>query len=105
MFSSDAIQNQDSIQYGTSEDVSLLITFLPAFLFPRGECKVANIICAGVPLGDTPHTWFYRTVIPFLPNAAAPSYLTLCIRCPRNRRSRDNRLSRLQSADVPTRGQ
>jgi hypothetical protein len=40
-----------SIYYGTSQDVSLLITFLPAFLFPQGQAAFANIICAGISLG------------------------------------------------------
>jgi hypothetical protein len=40
-----------SIYYGTSQDVSLLITLLPAFLFPQGQGAFANIICAGISLG------------------------------------------------------
>lgn len=40
-----------SIYYGTSQDVSLLVTFLPAFLFPQGQCSFANLICAGISLG------------------------------------------------------
>ena len=42
---------QDSIQYGTSQDVSLLITFLPHVLFPQSECTFANIIASGISLG------------------------------------------------------
>ena len=44
-------QDMYSIQYGTSQDVSFLITFLPYFLFPGGETRVENVLCAGVSLG------------------------------------------------------
>ena len=44
-------QDMYSIQYGTSQDVSFLITFLPLFLFPDGKTKFANVLCAGVSLG------------------------------------------------------
>jgi hypothetical protein len=40
-----------SIYYGTSQDVSLLVTLLPAFLFPQGQSAFANIVCAGISLG------------------------------------------------------
>jgi len=44
-------QDMYSIQYGTSQDVSLLITMLPFFLFPDGKTKFKNVLCAGVSLG------------------------------------------------------
>ena len=44
-------QDMYSIQYGTSQDVSFLITMLPFFLFPDGKTKFENIVCAGVSLG------------------------------------------------------
>ena len=40
-----------SIQYGTSQDVSFLITMLPFFLFPHGKTRFENVLCAGVSLG------------------------------------------------------
>lgn len=40
-----------SIQYGTSQDVSFLITMLPIFLFPGEKTTVENVLCAGVSLG------------------------------------------------------
>lgn len=37
--------------YGTHQDVSYLITFLPAFIFPEGRHHVAKNIVVGVSLG------------------------------------------------------
>lgn len=44
-------QDMYSIQYGTSQDVSFLITMLPLFLFPDGKTRFENVVCAGVSLG------------------------------------------------------
>ena len=44
-------QDMFGIYYGTAQDVSMLVTFLPHYLFPRGEGRVENWICTGVSLG------------------------------------------------------
>lgn len=44
-------QDMYAIQVGTSQDVSFLITFLPAFLFPEGKMRIENVVVAGVSLG------------------------------------------------------
>lgn len=56
-----------SIYYGTSQDISLLITFLPAFLFPQGECSFANVICAGISLGGHSTYLVLSNGIPYTP--------------------------------------
>ncbi|KAH7336488.1 Alpha/Beta hydrolase protein [Rhexocercosporidium sp. MPI-PUGE-AT-0058] len=40
-----------SIYYGTSQDVSLIITLLFPCLFPQGQYGMGNVICVGVSLG------------------------------------------------------
>ena len=44
-------QDMFGIYYGTSKDVSLMVNFLPHYLFPRGDVRVANWICTGISLG------------------------------------------------------
>ena len=45
-----------SIQTGTAHDVSLLIDYLPAYLFPLGQKKISQWLCAGISLGGH-STW------------------------------------------------
>lgn len=40
-----------SIQYGTSSDVSLLIRYLEAYIFPNGHHNITQYLCAGISLG------------------------------------------------------
>jgi hypothetical protein len=44
-------QDMYATQYGTTQDVSFLITFLPMFLFPEGKTRFENVLVAGVSLG------------------------------------------------------
>ena len=44
-------QDMYANHYGTTQDVSFLITFLPSFLFPEGRTRFENVLVAGVSLG------------------------------------------------------
>jgi len=44
-------QDMFSIYHGTSIDVTTLIDYLPAYIFPNDEYKISQNICAGVSLG------------------------------------------------------
>lgn len=46
----------DSYTAGTAKDVSFLIDFLPAYLFPSGERTISQWMIAGISLGGH-STW------------------------------------------------
>lgn len=54
-----------AVQTGTARDVSFLIDFLPAYLFPNGEKHVEEFFVTGVSLGGE-----FSNIIPLssLPN-------------------------------------
>lgn len=45
-----------SIQMGTANDVSLLIDYLEAYLYPKGDHSITQYLCTGVSLGGH-STW------------------------------------------------
>ena len=45
-----------SVQVGTANDVSLLIDYLPAYVFPSGQNTISQWFCAGISLGGH-STW------------------------------------------------
>ncbi|KAF8958322.1 Alpha/Beta hydrolase protein [Flammula alnicola] len=69
-----------SIQVGTAKDVSFLIDFLPAYLFPHDECKVDAWGVAGISLGGH-STWLALSQDPRIglgiPIIGCPDYLEL----------------------------
>ncbi|KAI0318621.1 Alpha/Beta hydrolase protein [Amylostereum chailletii] len=69
-----------SIQTGTARDVSFLIDFLPAYLFPNDERAVREWVVAGVSLGGH-STWLVLKDDPRVrigvPVIGCPDYLTL----------------------------
>ncbi|KAK0495303.1 Alpha/Beta hydrolase protein [Armillaria luteobubalina] len=69
-----------SIQTGTARDVSFLIDFLPAYMFPEQERTIANWGVTGVSLGGH-STWISLSQEPRLtigiPIIGCPDYLTL----------------------------
>jgi len=69
-----------SIQNGTARDVSFLIDFLPAYLFPDGSRVIKDWLVAGVSLGGH-STWMVLKNEPRvkigIPIIGCPDYLTL----------------------------
>ncbi|KAI0833760.1 Alpha/Beta hydrolase protein [Trametes gibbosa] len=69
-----------AIQTGTARDVSFLIDFLPAYLFPHGERTVSQWLVGGISLGGHA-TWITLKDEPRvklgIPIIGCPDYLTL----------------------------
>ncbi|KAI8969856.1 Alpha/Beta hydrolase protein [Trametes punicea] len=69
-----------AIQTGTANDVSFLIDFLPAYLFPYGERRISQWFVSGVSLGGH-STWITlkndSRVTLGIPIIGCPDYLTL----------------------------
>jgi len=69
-----------SIQMGTAQDVSFLIDFIPAYLFPNDDCKVDAWGVAGISLGGH-STWIALSIDPRItlgiPIIGCPNYLEL----------------------------
>ncbi|KAI0763937.1 Alpha/Beta hydrolase protein [Trametes elegans] len=79
-----------AIQTGTAQDVSYLVDFLPAYLFPNGERTISQFVCIGKSLGGHA-TWLVLRNEPRIrigvPVIAAPDYLALM-----SRRARSHKL-------------
>ncbi|OLL26285.1 hypothetical protein NEOLI_003512 [Neolecta irregularis DAH-3] len=73
-------QDMLSIQYGTATDVSLLVDFLPSYLFPNDQRKIELWGCAGVSLGGH-STWMVLRHEPRIsigiPIIGCPDYIAL----------------------------
>jgi len=69
-----------SIQTGTAQDVSLLVDFLPAALFPRDEHHISRWVCMGTSLGGH-STWIAGSLNPkltyLIPFIGSPSTTSL----------------------------
>jgi len=69
-----------SIQMGTAQDVSFLIDFLPAYLFPAAECKIDAWGVVGISLGGH-STWIVLSQDPRVtlgvPIIGCPDYIEL----------------------------
>ncbi|KAI0364757.1 alpha/beta-hydrolase [Pilatotrama ljubarskyi] len=69
-----------AIQTGTANDVSFLIDFLPAYLFPYGEREISQWLVSGISLGGH-STWITLKNDPRvklgIPIIGCPDYLTL----------------------------
>ncbi|KAI0353804.1 hypothetical protein OH77DRAFT_1591158 [Trametes cingulata] len=69
-----------AIQTGTANDVSFLIDFLPAYLFPYGERQISQWLVSGISLGGH-STWITlkndSRVKLGIPIIGCPDYLTL----------------------------
>ncbi|KZT19240.1 alpha/beta-hydrolase, partial [Neolentinus lepideus HHB14362 ss-1] len=69
-----------SMQTGTAKDVSFLIDFLPAYLFPHGERTVKEWTVAGISLGGHA-TWIAlkndKRISTGIPVIGCPDYLAL----------------------------
>lgn len=69
-----------SIQLGTARDCSLLVDYLPSYLFPRGARRIAEFACAGISLGGHA-TWLLLSEDPRIrvgcPIIGCPDFLPL----------------------------
>lgn len=69
-----------STQMGTASDVSLLIHYLQAYIYPQNECKIIQYLCAGISLGGHA-TWLVLSHEPKIqagiPIIGCPDFMTL----------------------------
>ncbi|BFZ53266.1 hypothetical protein PYCC9005_000289 [Savitreella phatthalungensis] len=73
-------EDMHSIQVGTAQDCSLLIDYLPSYLFPRGQRRIVEWACAGISLGGHA-TWLVLSNEPRVrvgcPIIGCPDFLEL----------------------------
>ena len=67
---------------GTARDISFVIDFLPAYLFPNEERSIAEWAVAGISLGGQTMWLVFKDgaplSVPFVPSGKTPSSDCLC---------------------------